>query len=155
MPTSERARALIGWLALHRGSHARVARLGRARSSLFAPPPAPVLACTSYTEACAAAHELTGKKISLQAWAIVPKIREFQEVLLPRNVVEAHPELSFRAMAPGVGFASKKTARGAGQRIAALAGWADPARLLGEALLRWLEGSNRNSAVGAGFRWRE
>jgi predicted RNase H-like nuclease len=108
------------------------ARLGEARSSLFATPPAAVLACRSYTEACTVAQELTGKKISLQAWSIVPKIREFQEVLLPRNVVEAHPELSFRAMAPGVGFASKKTARGTGQRIAALAGWADPARLLGE-----------------------
>ena len=107
-------------------------RLGRARSSLFATPPTPVLACTSYAEACAIAQELTGKKISLQAWCIVPKIREFQEVILPSNVVEAHPELTFRAMAPEVVFASKKSARGVGQRIAALARWADPARLLGD-----------------------
>jgi predicted RNase H-like nuclease len=105
-------------------------RLGPARSSLFPTPPAPVLAATSYVEACDAAQEATGKKISLQAWHIVPKIRQFQGVDLPRNAVEAHPELTFRTMAPEVAFASKKTARGAGQRIAALAGWADPVRLL-------------------------
>jgi predicted RNase H-like nuclease len=108
------------------------ARLGPARSSLFPTPPAPVLAATSYAEACAAAQAVTGRKISLQSWYIVPKIREFQAVALPPTVVEAHPELTFRTMAPRVAFASKKTARGAGQRIAALAEWADPARLLGD-----------------------
>lgn len=107
-------------------------RLGPARSSLFPTPPAPVLAATSYAEACAVAREVTGKKISLQAWYIVPKIVQFQEVALPGNVVEAHPELTFRTMAPRLTFASKKTARGAGQRIAALAGWVDPARVLGD-----------------------
>jgi predicted RNase H-like nuclease len=38
-----------------------------------------------------------------------------------------HPELSLRRLAPEVTFTSKKTARGAGQRIAALARWLDPA----------------------------
>jgi predicted RNase H-like nuclease len=123
-------------LALPSGGQRREAevlaarRLGSARSSLFPTPPPEVLAAGSYAAACAAAHAVTGKKISLQAWYIVPKILEFQGVPLPSNVVEAHPELSFRAMAPEASFASKKTARGAGQRIAALAGWVDPARLL-------------------------
>lgn len=108
------------------------ARLGRARSSLFPTPPAPVLDATSYVEACAAAQQVTGRKISLQVWNIVPKIREFRQVALPASVVEAHPELSFRTLAPDVGFASKKTARGAGQRIAALSGWVDPAELFGD-----------------------
>lgn len=108
------------------------ARLGPARSSLFPTPPAPVLAATSYAEACSIAQRVTGKKISQQSWNLVPKIRQFQAVTLPDTVVEAHPELTFRTMAPGVEFASKKTARGAGQRIAALAGWADPARLVGD-----------------------
>jgi predicted RNase H-like nuclease len=107
-------------------------RLGAARSSLFPTPPAPVLAATTYAEACATAQSVTGKKISVQAWNLVPKIRQFQEVTLPGSVVEAHPELTFRTMAPEVAFASKKTARGAGQRIAALAGWVDPACSLGE-----------------------
>lgn len=93
-------------------------------------PPAEVLAAATYADGCAVAQEVTGKKISLQAWGIVPKIREFQAVDLPSAVVEADPELSFRTMAPGVAFVSKKTARGAGQRIAALAGWIDPARAL-------------------------
>ena len=43
-----------------------------------------------------------------------------------------HPELSVRALAPDVAFAPKKTARGAGQRIAALARWVDPARALAD-----------------------
>lgn len=111
---------------------AAAARLGTARSSLFPTPPEEVLAARTYTDACAAAQQVTGRKISVQTWNIVPKIREFQRVDVPDPVVEAHPELSFRTMAPGTGFASKKTARGAGQRIAALAGWADPARLLGD-----------------------
>lgn len=108
------------------------ARLGRARASLFPTPPAEVLAAGSYPEACAAAQRVTGKRISLQAWHITPKIREFQRVTLPTGVVEAHPELSFRTLAPDVGFANKKTARGAGQRIAALARWIDPATALGD-----------------------
>lgn len=108
------------------------ARLGRARSSLFPTPPAEVLAAGSYPEACAAAQRVTGRKISLQAWHITPKIREFQQVTLPGGVVEAHPELSFRTLAPDVGFANKKTARGAGQRIAALTRWVDPATALGD-----------------------
>lgn len=108
------------------------ARLGPARSSLFPTPPAQVLAAGTYAEACAAAAAVTGRKISVQAWNIVPKIREFQRVALPGSVVEAHPELTFRTMAPDVAFASKKTARGAGQRIAALTGWADPAALLAD-----------------------
>lgn len=108
------------------------ARLGRARASLFPTPPAPVLDAASYEQACAAAREVTGKKISLQAWYLVPKIRDFQRVDLPPSTVEAHPELSFRTLAPAVGFASKKTARGAGQRVAALSGWLDPAAMLGD-----------------------
>ncbi|MBC3193454.1 DUF429 domain-containing protein [Pseudonocardia sp. C8] len=108
------------------------ARLGTARSSLFPTPPAPVLDAGSYEDACAAAVRVTGKKISMQAWNIVPKIREFRRVELPDPVVEAHPELSFRTMAPGTAFAPKRTARGAGQRIAALASWVDPGTVLGD-----------------------
>ncbi|MEJ8278219.1 DUF429 domain-containing protein [Pseudonocardia spirodelae] len=108
------------------------ARLGRARSSLFPTPPAAVLGAGSYAEACAAAQAVTGRRISLQTWYIVPKIAEFQRVALPASVVEAHPELTFRTMAPGVAFASKKTARGAGQRVAALSGWVAVDGLLGD-----------------------
>lgn len=108
-------------------------RLGRARSSLFPTPPAEVLAETTYAGACAVARRVTGKAISLQAFHIGPKIRDWQSVdPLPGHVVEAHPEMSFRTLAPDVGFAGKKTARGAGQRVAALARWVDPAVLLAD-----------------------
>lgn len=109
------------------------ARLGRARSSLFPTPPADVLAEQSYPDACAVARRVTGKAISLQAFQIGPKIRDWQAVHpLPEQVVEAHPEMSFRTLAPDVAFAGKKTARGAGQRVAALARWLDPAVLLAD-----------------------
>ncbi len=109
------------------------ARLGRARSSVFPAPPRPVLAAASFADACAVARELTGRAISLQTFNIGRKIREWDALdVLPDRVVEVHPELSLRTLAPEVEFAPKKTARGAGQRIAALARWVDPATALAD-----------------------
>ena len=109
------------------------ARLGRARSSVFPAPPREVLAARTHAQACAVAREITGKAISLQSFRIGPKIREWDALdAVPETVVEVHPELSLRTMAPEVAFASKKTARGAGQRIAALARWVDPAVALAD-----------------------
>jgi len=107
-------------------------RLGRARSSVFPAPPREVLAAPTYAQACAVARTLTGRGISLQTFHITPKIAEWDAVVLTRRVVEVHPELALRAMAPEVDFAPKKSARGAGQRIAALARWIDPATALGD-----------------------
>ncbi len=108
------------------------ARLGRARSSVFPAPPREVLAAPDYTQACAVARSLTGRAISLQTFHITPKIAEWDAVALPDRVVEVHPELALRALAPEADFAPKKSARGAGQRIAALARWVDPAAALGD-----------------------
>jgi predicted RNase H-like nuclease len=108
------------------------ARLGRARSSVFPAPPREVLAAATHVEACALARELTGRAISMQTFRIGPKIREWDALELPERVVEVHPELALRALAPGVAFAPKKTARGTGQRIAALARWVDPALALAD-----------------------
>jgi predicted RNase H-like nuclease len=107
-------------------------RLGTARSSVFPAPPRPVLAAGTYTQACAVARELTGKAISMQTFRIGPKIAEWDAVELPDGVVEVHPELSFRALAPRTEFAGKRSVRGAGQRIAALAGWIDPGAALAD-----------------------
>jgi predicted RNase H-like nuclease len=101
------------------------ARLGPARASVFPAPPRAVLNASDYRHACALARAATGKAISQQTWRIVPKIAEWATIELPASVVETHPELSFRALAPGRAFAPKRTARGAGQRIAALARWLD------------------------------
>jgi predicted RNase H-like nuclease len=108
------------------------ARLGRARSSVFPAPPRDVLTAPDYAAACATARRLTGRAISLQTFHITPKIAEWDAVALPEGVVEVHPELALRALAPETDFAPKKSARGAGQRIAALARWVDPAVALGD-----------------------
>ena len=108
-------------------------RLGRARSSVFPAPPREVLVARSYDEACAVARRLTGRAISLQTFHFGPKIREWEAVpTLPEGVVEVHPEVSFRTLAPDVDLAPKKTARGAGQRVAALGRWLDVAAALGD-----------------------
>jgi predicted RNase H-like nuclease len=108
-------------------------RLGGARASVFPAPPREVLAAGSFDEACAVARRLTGRAISLQTFHIGPKIRDWDAVgALPTGVVEVHPEVSLRTLAPDVGFAPKKSARGAGQRIAALGRWVDVGAALGD-----------------------
>jgi predicted RNase H-like nuclease len=98
------------------------ARLGKARSSIFPAPPLPVLQAGSHAEAVAVSRELTGKGISIQTWNIRRQILDWLSVDLPPNVVEVSPELGFRGLASW-DWAPKKTARGAGQRIAALSRW--------------------------------
>jgi predicted RNase H-like nuclease len=108
-------------------------RLGRARASVFSAPPREVLAANTPAAARAVARRLTGRAVSLQTFHIGPKIREWDALdELPVGVVEVHPEVSLRALAPDLAFAPKKTARGAGQRIAALSRWLDPATALGD-----------------------
>jgi predicted RNase H-like nuclease len=112
---------------------ATAAALGRARASVFACPPREVLAEPTYEGACAVARGLTGRAISLQSFHIGAKIREWDALPeRPAHVVEVHPELAFRRMAPDVAFAAKKSARGAGQRIAALARGLDVAAALAD-----------------------
>lgn len=94
--------------------------LGRARSSVFAVPPREVLAAATHAQACVVARRLTGRGISLQSFHIGPKILDWDATPRPAHVVEVHPELALRRLAPDVGFVPKKSARGAGQRIAAL-----------------------------------
>ncbi|WP_181780248.1 DUF429 domain-containing protein [Pseudonocardia pini] len=103
------------------------ARLGRARSSIFPAPPRAVLECPTHAAAVLLSRELTGRGISIQTYNIRRQILDWLAVDLPPTVVEVSPELAFRGMAPDVGFVPKKSARGAGQRIAALGAWLTPA----------------------------
>ncbi|WP_229686520.1 DUF429 domain-containing protein [Longimycelium tulufanense] len=108
-------------------------RLGAARSSVFPAPVRAVLGQPGYAEACEAARAATGKAISRQAWNLVPKIADWERSLSPQDqdrVVEVHPESSFRAMAPAVAFAGKRTTRGIGQRLAALRRFVDSGTVL-------------------------
>ena len=92
---------------------------GRA-SSVFAAPPRGALAHTTY--AGARPHVPT---LSAQTFALVPRIRDVDEVLrragngVHRRVVECHPEVSF-ARLTGQSLPRKKSARGALLRLQAL-----------------------------------
>ncbi|MEO6881161.1 MAG: DUF429 domain-containing protein [Mycobacteriaceae bacterium] len=109
------------------------ARLPGAASSVFPAPARDVLLADDYQDACARSSAAAGKKISKQTWFLVPGIREFDRAVLdPTRVIEAHPELCFRAMSPGTMFAAKRTTRGQGARIAALATWSAIAQSLAE-----------------------
>lgn len=98
------------------------ARLGARRSSVFAAPPREVLGCPDYGAARPLAPSL-----SAQAFGLVPRIREVDEVLrtrgpdVHRRVVECHPEVAFAAMAAGrLSLPPKRTAAGALTRLALL-----------------------------------
>ena len=99
--------------------------LGPRRSSVFAAPVRAVLTASSYDEACAVSREVSGRAISRQTWALVPRIRDVDTVLRARSrpareqFVEVHPELSFREMA-GRDLPSKHGVAGIAARLEAL-----------------------------------
>jgi predicted RNase H-like nuclease len=99
--------------------------LGRAAASIFLAPVRDVLDAASHREACAALRQRGEAGMTIYTWGIVPKIREWDALALPPHIIEVHPELSFRAMAPGVAFPRKKSAPGAWQRITALSSMVD------------------------------
>lgn len=75
--------------------------IGPRRSSVFPAPMRAVLAASTYEEACALSFAAYGKKLSKQAFAILPKIREADEAMTPavqEHVREVHPEVSFWAL---------------------------------------------------------
>jgi predicted RNase H-like nuclease len=76
-------------------------RLGKGRaSSVFPAPIRLALQASNYPEACEASFRAQGKKLSKQSWAIYPKIREVDQLLIDRpdlreRVYEIHPEVTF------------------------------------------------------------
>jgi predicted RNase H-like nuclease len=85
-------------------------------SSVF---PAPVRACldaASYAEACEAHHRADGRRMSQQAFGILKKIREVNEVML-RNpklqarIREVHPEVCFAGWNSGKPMSHRKSRR--------------------------------------------
>jgi predicted RNase H-like nuclease len=98
---------------------------GRA-SSVF---PAPLRAVTpsdSHADASAARKHIEGKGMSIQAWAIVPKVREVDDLLrgnrsLLASVYEVHPEVSFFHIAGGRPMRlAKRRLPGRNERLALL-----------------------------------
>ena len=97
--------------------------LGRQRaSSVFPPPIRPALRATTREEASEIQEKIDGRRIGVQAWGILPKIREWDSCLrasaqLAKQVFEVHPEVCFWALN---GFKpmqhSKKTGDGRRER---------------------------------------
>jgi predicted RNase H-like nuclease len=100
------------------------ARLGPRRSSVFATPPRPLLACTNHAEAVALGRAIDGRGISIQAFNLLPKIAQVDAAIDPgliETVVEAHPESAFAELAGTPLTTTKRTAEGRAERLALLA----------------------------------
>ena len=102
-------------------------RLGFPRSaSVFRAPVREALSSESYEEAKQISREATGKALTKQTYAIMPKIREVSTLLRgcgkARHIVrEVHPEICFWALAGKEPMAhSKKKRKGLDERLAVL-----------------------------------
>jgi len=90
------------------------ARLKAPRSSsVFPAPIRPVLRARTYAEACSIGQSIDGRKLSRQAWAIVPKIFEVDAFLRREAagqtwVREVHPEVCFWAWNGGRAMIHRK-----------------------------------------------
>ncbi|CAJ0869578.1 hypothetical protein AMST5_02150 [freshwater sediment metagenome] len=104
--------------------------LGRPRgSSVFPAPIRPVLTATTWEEACLCSRNSSanGKALTKQTFAILPKIREVDQLLQSRPelqevIKEVHPEVCFRELAPKPMAHSKATPSGRDERRQALKG---------------------------------
>jgi predicted RNase H-like nuclease/GrpB-like predicted nucleotidyltransferase (UPF0157 family) len=93
------------------------------KSSVFSTPSRAATEPETYPEASAANREVLGRGISQQAFRLIPKILEADAYVRggpPVPVLEAHPEVSFAAIAPDCVVPSKKSVEGARTRRAAL-----------------------------------
>lgn len=74
--------------------------LGKRASSIFTAPIREILGANNYKNACLINKEYTAKKISLQTWNLIPKIKEIDNFLMKNKKYktlfnESHPELVF------------------------------------------------------------
>lgn len=91
-------------------------------SSVFSPPIRPALDAPSYVEANMISYEYNEKKLSLQAWNIVPKIKLLDSLLrtnseLKNQIFESHPEHLFQKLNGGVIFQKKNLKKGVKHRL--------------------------------------
>ena len=110
---------------------------GRA-PSVFNAPPLAALGAASHEEANETSRRVSGRGLSQQSFALLEKILQVAEIAaVDARVFEAHPEVSFAALAGEQALPSKKTWDGLMQRRALLsaAGLAIP-DLVGEASRR-------------------
>lgn len=92
-------------------------------SSVFPAPCRGALDASSYEQACQINKRMTGRKLSLQTWSILPKIREVNNLLINdalsrSHIRETHPEVCFWALAGGRPMLhSKKKKEGRSKRL--------------------------------------
>ncbi len=104
---------------------------GARSSSIFPAPLRAVLGYTTRVEASARQREIDGRGLSAQAFALFPKIRDWdvllqQDELARSRVREVHPEVCFAALNGGAGrglVLSKRTEEGHRQRLLLLSPW--------------------------------
>jgi len=98
--------------------------LGRRRgSSVFPAPSREAIHEADYEHGCLVNKKILGKKLTLQAWSISPKIKQV-DMLLNDNkeacntIRESHPEICFWALSGGTPmFHNKKTEPGLQERL--------------------------------------
>ena len=103
--------------------------LGPRRSSLFWTPPLCVLNAADHAEANHQARSHTGRGLSIQAFHLLPKVREVRTELTPQDLApharpqaaEVHPETSFTVLAGRPMESSKRRQPGQAERLAVLA----------------------------------
>tara|TARA_R110002096_G_scaffold326134_3_gene520044 strand:+ start:1523 stop:2230 length:708 start_codon:yes stop_codon:yes gene_type:complete len=89
---------------------------------VFSPPIRPALDAPSYVEANMISYDYTEEKLSLQAWNIVPKIKDVDSLLqastaLRDKVLESHPEFLFQKLNGGLIFQKKNLKKGVKHRL--------------------------------------
>ncbi len=98
-------------------------RIGARRSSVFPAPVRPVLAATTYAQACSISRAVSGRGVSRQVFGILPKIHEVDRLQSPglqARLVEMHPEVSFTELAGAPMHHAKRTPEGRLERVRAL-----------------------------------
>ena len=95
--------------------------LGPRRSSVFPAPCRAAIYASSYQEACDINQRLTGKRLSVENWNIIPKIREMDCLLsddksAKSRIREIHPELCFWGLAGRPMQHAKKHSEGLAER---------------------------------------
>ena len=108
-------------------------KLGGRRATVFTAPSRAVLDATDYDDAKRRNLKATGKSLSRQTWALVPKIKEVDKLITPslqEQVLEGHPEVAFAGLTGEPMPHSKTTPAGRLERARALRGEGyDPDRL--------------------------
>ncbi len=80
--------------------------------SIFNCPVRDAVYTDNYEEACNINEEKTGKRISKQAWNIVPKIIEADRKALEGDIRESHPEVFFKVLEEKSVVESKSSEKG-------------------------------------------